>query len=144
MQSEPDLRQALLTLERIAGPGVRFAEAVERGRVRRVEDVEDLGDDLSPEVAAEDEVLRDADVELRERGAAPLVDLRHAGREVARVSVAVRVGEVRVEDVVRQRRTVAEEARDLDVPRRGEDAAEGEAVTGVGVERPVTVVALRV
>src|SRR5687768_17289154 len=75
VEARAELPEPLRALQRVAGEGVRLAEAVEDGGVLLVEDVEHLGDELDTVAAAEDEVLREADVELLEGGAALAVDV---------------------------------------------------------------------
>src|SRR5688572_32837306 len=82
-----ELHQALLALGRVAREGVRLAEAVEHRGILLVEQVEDLGDQLDPDVAGKGEVARQADVELRERRAALAVDVRRARLDVTREAV---------------------------------------------------------
>src|SRR6185503_15404207 len=133
-----ELPQALLALQRVAGVGVRRAEAVEHGRVLLVEDVEHLGEELDAEVAAEHEVLRYADVELLERIAALAVDVRRAGLDIAGEAVAVDVAEAAGrgagQQVVGLGRAVAEEGGGLDAPGGVVDGAEGQLVARIGVE----------
>src|SRR5262249_31336691 len=71
-------------------------------------------------------------VELRERGAAQLVDLAARGQvdgEAVAVDVAAEVLGIR------QGRTVTEDGRHADAPRRAVEAGDRHAVTSVGVER---------
>lgn len=87
VHARAQLQEALLPLERVAGVLGRLTEgrrirdvAAETGWVLRVEDVKYLGQDLDAETSGDDEVLGEAQIELREAVPASLVDVSDAGR----------------------------------------------------------------
>src|SRR3954447_20754931 len=137
-----ELHQALLALSRIARKRVRRAGRIEHCGVLRVEQVEDSGDRFDAVTAGETELFRKAEISLRERRAARIVDVRVTRRQILVVAVVieVRAGKHRV----RQRRTVADDARNVDAERCAINAAERHAMTRVGVERAIAGRAVRI
>src|SRR5258707_12215629 len=131
MHPRTELEQALLALVRVAREALRHERGRSRridvaDRVLRVEEVEALEHHFETYVAAERELLADAQVELRERASATGVHVRDAGRKVEPVAVAVEVG-VRP-DHVRRTGVITHQAGDVDSVWSPIDGAKGDAM----------------
>src|SRR5258706_382792 len=156
--AETELRQTLLALARIArecpclaktsgecalARGIDPAVAIEVRGVLRVEEIEDLADHFHAVVVEELELLRQANVELREGAAAQAVDVRHARRKVKVVTVfALPNGPGRsATDIgtgplgVRRAGVIAEDAGGVDAEWRSVEATERDAMLLIGVQR---------
>src|SRR5205085_12154125 len=157
-QPQSELRQTLLAEARIAGeraglPEIRVwnllssrvehkLSAHEADGILGVEQIEDLADQLHAVVAAEFESLGQANVELREGIAAQRVDVRHARSQVEEIAIAGLVRHA-VPRRIRRGGMIAENPGEVEIPRAAIEAAEGDAMPRVGVERAEAGTALR-